>query len=133
MSQTTHKILVAVYGSLKKGFHNDVYLERANSFVGSGTISGFEMYGLGGFPMVVPGDGRISVEVYSVSDDVLESLDRLEGFPHFYDRKRAVVTYDNSGRQEKVWIYFGRPDQVKGSKKVADGIWTNPYEFQFAM
>lgn len=123
MTQTTHKILVAVYGSLKKGFHNDVHLEQANSFVGTGSISGFEMYDLGSFPMIVPGEGPVNVEVYDVSDNVFRSLDCLEGFPHFYDRKRTVVTYDNSDRQEKVWVYFGRHDQVKGSNKVDNGNW----------
>lgn len=124
---STSKILVAVYGSLKKGFHNDHYIASSDTFVGDGTVKGFDMFSLGGYPMIVPGNGQISVEVYEVSETTFNTLDRLEGFPHFYDRKRVDVRL-NDGSATKTWIYFGRPEQVQGSALVADGIWRDPFK-----
>ena len=121
-----HKILVAVYGSLKKGFQNHRYFSPSDTQLGTGYVKNFSMFSMGGFPMIVPGGGEVRVEVYEVGDATLRALDGLEGFPHFYDRKRVTVNLDN-GDKAKAWIYFGRPEQVEDCPKVDDGNWRDPY------
>lgn len=102
---------VLVYGSLKRGFGNHRVMEAAGGkHIGAHTLSGFDMYSLGGFPAIVRGEGRVECEVYSV--DSLEPLDRLEGHPTFY--KREVV--------DDMYVYIYQHD-VTGRAKVEDGVW----------
>ena len=65
------------------------------------------MYSLGHFPAITPtkvGKPRIQVEVYEVDQDVMNALDRLEGYPRFYDR--VEVEYNLGEGVEKAWVYF---------------------------
>ena len=74
------------YGTLKSGGHFHHYLKGC-PFVGNAKIRG-TMFSLGDFPAVVlVGTTDIHGEVYEIDGDVLEKLDRLEGYPGFYDRQ----------------------------------------------
>jgi gamma-glutamylaminecyclotransferase len=44
------------------------------------------------------------VEVYRVNDAQLRGLDRLEGHPTFYERRRTDVVVD--GKLVDAWMYF---------------------------
>jgi len=94
-------MLVAVYGSLRKSLHNHRLLEEA-TFLGTTTTSGFTMYSLGGFPYLTPSDNTnpITIEVYDVTEREFANLDRLEGFPNFYNRKLIPTEFGEA------WIYF---------------------------
>jgi len=81
--------LVAVYGSLLSGLGNHSVIS-AGRLVGHGrSVVSFEMASFGSFPgcRVVRRPtrhaGPIRVEVYAVTADTLEGLDRLEGHPNF--------------------------------------------------
>ena len=97
--------LVAVYGSLRSGLGNHRVIRQDTVRQADGIIEGmFSMYSLGAFPALAlsaaPTD--IVVEVYEVADKAqAQSLDWLEGYPSFYDRK--VVTLAD-GRE--CWVYF---------------------------
>lgn len=86
------KQLVAVYGSLKKGFGNHGRLTGAR-FVGKTlTEPKYTMRSLGGFPGVtLKGNTPIHIEVYEVDEQIKKGLDMLEshygkGNPrNFYD------------------------------------------------
>lgn len=111
------KQLVAVYGSLKSGFHNHRLLEKSKK-VGEQQVEGWEMYSLGGFPAVVPSSNfndKVSVEVYSVDDETFKNLDRLEGYPHFYDRIKVKT------QQGDAWMYYFQ--YPPNDNKVEDGNW----------
>lgn len=122
---------VAVYGSLRKDLHNHGLLETSN-FLGEDTITGFDMYSMGSFPFLVPNesDTPISIEVYEVTPEVFASLDRLEGYPRFYDRKQIETAHGTS------WIYFIEDGDTK-SPHVVNGDWKeyfqsnhpNPYRY----
>lgn len=75
------KYLVAVYGSLMKGLHNDVYLEDAElkgSFV---TEPKFTLVDLGSYPgLYENGTTSINMEVYEVDIHTLADVDGLEGY-----------------------------------------------------
>src|SRR3990167_787998 len=97
-------INVFVYGTLKRGFSNHRLL--ANSiYLGEEILySGFIMYSLGGYPCVTPADPEKSLailgEVYKINEQTLVTLDYLEGYPGFYDRKIIQTKYGDT------WIYF---------------------------
>jgi len=113
--------IVAVYGSLKKGFSNHDFLVDAD-YLADAKVKGWDMYSFGPYPMAVPGDGTIAVELYAVDSQTLRSLDGLEGYPRFYDRK--VVECWTEWCPVEAWMYFGTPDQVERLPQVGSGVWT---------
>ena len=89
---------VAVYGSLRKGMGNNGRLGNSECLGTTVTDLPFAMYSLVGFPMVslskplVP----IVVEVYECNNEVLQSLNTLEGYrgegkDNFYDRSLVAT------------------------------------------
>lgn len=97
--------LVAVYGTLRKGFHNNYLLESA-TLVGKGfSVQGATMYSAGGFPILdLKGDKSVVVEVYDVPPQAMRWLDQLEGYPEWYDRTMTDFLLDN-GETVSAWIY----------------------------
>lgn len=102
--------LVAVYGTLKKGFHNHHYL-IGSKLLGSG-VTKHDHYVMlsAGIPYVCKcvdeeKMGRISVEVYEVDDNTLKNLDRLEGHPEWYKREPVYVDIEGVGSLA-AWLYF---------------------------
>ena len=73
--------LVAVYGTLKKGFRNHHFLENSE-YIKSERIKGFDMYDVGDYPGIVKGKGSITVELYKVDQLTESNIDWLE---HYQD------------------------------------------------
>lgn len=100
--------LVAVYGSLRKGLHNHVAIMSCARHV-DGFVEGFSMYDLGMYPAVSMEDPKtqteVLVELYEIKDEATSvRLDRLEGYPHYYNRKLTKV---KTTLGDKVaWIYY---------------------------
>lgn len=119
MKSSNH--LVAVYGSLRKGLHNHSLLENAK-LLSTETTGNFRMYSMGGFPYIRPVESPydITIEVYSVDDHEFANLDRLEGYPSFYDRKQIPTTQGNA------WIYF-IDEPPGGREEVTTGDWKQYY------
>ena len=113
---------IAVYGTLRRGNGNHRLIEHCN-MLSMEQIEGFHMYSLGGFPAVVPGkkDGfadTITVEVYEVDDDTLARVDRLEGYPGWYERSVVHTTHGDA------YIYNFTEDMVRPSMvPITDGDW----------
>lgn len=65
---------------------------------------------------MVPAPGALVHGVlWKITTDCLRSLDRLESYPHYYDRK--VVTVEHRGRTFQAWTYTmqpGNPDAQPG-------------------
>ena len=123
---------VAVYGSLKQGYGNHDVLMGVPLLTKGITLPHFTMLSLGGFPGLVFGDKSILVEIYEVDDNGLEHLDRLEGFPSFYNRV-VVPVMTESNAIDHVWIYIlAKPDHYKRSSIVTTQhpsgaiTWPNP-------
>jgi gamma-glutamylaminecyclotransferase len=99
--------LVAVYGTLKKGYTNYNWYLTSSKFVGSGTTK--EKYPLiiKGLPYLIEKDGyghNVEVDVFKVSGDVLSRLDRLESHPTWYKRKQVPILVN--GKVLMCWVYF---------------------------
>jgi len=88
---------VTVYGSLLEGFGNwHWHLNNSESQkLGEHILEdNLVMVSLGGFPGLIEDESvtnKILVETYEVSDKVYRSIERLEGYPSFYD-KRVIET-----------------------------------------
>jgi len=105
--------LVAVYGSLRKGFGNhEWFLKKPDDFAvpcGETTLAGFALYDLGAFPGAVYAAGEtIRCEVYAVGPATLAALDRLEGHPSFYRREQIESL---SGATMETYVYRGDTDR----------------------
>lgn len=113
-------LTVAVYGTLKRGGPLQRHLSEAQ-FLGAGCVVDYEMYNLISFPMVISGEGLIHVEIYKITPKILATLDRVEGFPHFYGRE--AVRVQTSQGSVRAWLYVGYPHHVEGYDKVPFGFW----------
>ncbi len=113
--------LVAVYGSLRKGFGNHEYFLSNSEFVGDDfTPPTFDMFSLGGFPCITPGSTAITVEVYRVDEETKGNLDSLEGVPHFYHEQKIPTKYGEAG------IYVITSPTGMGAK-IESGDWKDGY------
>lgn len=101
---------VFVYGTLLSGQPNHNYFLQSSFFLGEGTTKDmFVMFGCG-FPLARrPNEnenywfaGNIKGEIYGVTKHVLKQLDRLEGHPHFYERR---ITPIKEYPRKTIWMY----------------------------
>ena len=119
---------VAVYGSLRQGLGNHRLL-ASSKFLGEDISQPeWKMYSLGGFPGIVKGNSEVTLEVYEVDKDTFESLDWLEGYPTFYNRRVINTTYGDA------WVYYlNEPDNYENHGVVETGDWkdylTNRYNY----
>lgn len=107
--------VVAVYGTLKKGYGNHRLLEDDDvSYLGTAfTVEKYSMADDQWVPHVVDDDHadakNIVVELYEIADSyvgdqVLNSLDTLEGHPRHYCRTKIKV--NKEGHLVDAWLYF---------------------------
>lgn len=112
---------VFVYGTLKRGYANHIWLAENNAkFIKEDSIKGV-MYSLGAYPMVdiTETEGRVIGEVFEVTDACSKALDKLEGYPGFYD-KQEVNTIDG----QEVTVYC-MPDRLRkyALEEIKSGEW----------
>jgi|TARA_B110000908_G_scaffold36340_1_gene43566 gamma-glutamylcyclotransferase (GGCT)/AIG2-like uncharacterized protein YtfP len=99
--------IVAVYGTLKKGYGNHRLLE-SSTFIGSGeTVNKYRLC-ISGLPFLIAGESseghNIDVEVYDCNAFEMYDLDLLEGHPRFY--KRELTEVKVNGESVSAWVYF---------------------------
>lgn len=97
------KYYVFVYGTLMKGGMNHFLMQYHKAqFIDSATTSfhKFNMISIGeDFPGIVTGNGAIVGEVYMIDEKTLPVLDRLEGYPDFYNR--IVIPVDGMTERKR--------------------------------
>lgn len=105
------KILVAAYGTLRKGFGNSRLVDRETNHVGTGkTVKKYQMRA-SGIPYVNKNpDVNIIVDIWEITPEMLVNVDRLEGYdPNNHDNswyKRELIDVDLNGDTIKAWLYF---------------------------
>ena len=95
---------VFVYGTLMSGEANHRYLENS-AFLGKAAVEGYDMYNVGWYPAVVPGDGIVTGELYRVPLTDMASIDMLEGEGSLYLKKCEWITCE-SGNSTFAFIYI---------------------------
>ena len=105
---------VFVYGTLLQGEKNhDFYLSESN-YSGKAHITGFDMYDIGCFPGIVPGDSMVKGELYVISKDTLSELDYLEGEGSLYVRRCVPAMAENGETSfSLVYIYNYSVDNLE--------------------
>ena len=87
--------LLFVYGSLRRGHHNHSRLQGAMFLGNFSTVDRFTMFGLRSraYPYAFADKDGVPVvgELYSVSTETIEFLDRMEGHPTVYCRTPLLL------------------------------------------
>ena len=108
--------LVAVYGTLKKGYSNYYSYLTSSKHIGKGETNEKYPLVISGLPYLIEEKGNghnVEVDVFKVSGTVLAQLDRLEGHPKWYKRKQVEMRM-SSGKILVCWIYFNILEKSKG-------------------
>jgi gamma-glutamylcyclotransferase (GGCT)/AIG2-like uncharacterized protein YtfP len=83
------------------------------------TASGYALHDLGEYPaLVVASDGVVEGEVYTVTAEHLDVLDRYEGYPDLYDR---VVVSLADGTEAVAYVMSAAG--VRGHPRLESGSW----------
>ena len=115
--------LLFVYGSLLSDMHNHSILSSSDLLGVCKTEPIFDMVDLGAFPaLLMNGQTAIQGEVYSVSEAVYEMVERLEGYPSFYDRTSLRTPHG-----EAEVYYLPRRDSRREYSLVESGDWKGFY------
>jgi gamma-glutamylaminecyclotransferase len=103
------KNLVFVYGTLRNAHSNHHLMKDAYCYGIGSTEACFAMYLISGYPYVTSSENRYPIvgEMYGVDDDTLQTLDRMEGHPRYYERRETTVIV--GGDHHIAWMYFRDP------------------------
>ena len=93
------------------GEANHHYLE-SSLYLGPATIEGYEMYDVGWYPAIIPGDNLIIGELYQVPEKDMSYIDMLEGECSLYLKKCEIVT-DAEGKTTFTLVYVYMKDCSK--------------------
>lgn len=102
-----------LYGTLKRGGFNHVFL-AGQKFLGiARTLPGFTLYSLGDYPGMVraPGDTvGVTGELWAVDEGCLAELDRLEGLDEgLYERIDILLTPNHPAGSAQTYLYLHPP------------------------
>lgn len=112
-----------VYGTLKKGYGNNILLQGAKYLGEAVTKKHYVLLNCGfpkattltvdeqDYPML-----PVMGEVYEVDERHIRSCDSLEGHPDWYRRETIKATFLQSGEEDDVMIYE-MPEWTSGRKK----------------
>lgn len=78
----------------------------------------WEMYSLGGFPALLKGSDKVTIEIYNIDKDTFARLDMLEGYPDMYDRARTSTSRGNA------FIYYMH-ELRWGGEIIPNGDWVS--------
>lgn len=120
---------VFVYGTLKEGgaLSHHVSKNRINSK--NATLKGFDLYDLGWFPGIVPGNGTVLGELHEFDnpDVITEMIDKIEGYSpdhpetSLYLRKEVTVRAENKDIVTEAYIFNKEITEKK--KLIKSGNW----------
>ena len=106
--------IVAVYGTLKKGFGNYYSYLTNSKHLGRGETKDKYPLVVKGLPFLLDkkGEGEnVVVDLFKVSDITFKNLDALEGHPRWYVRRQVPVVVN--GKTITAWIYFNPTEENK--------------------
>lgn len=118
---------VFVYGTLMKDEYNHIFLQNSK-YINNATLENYDMYNVGSYPAIIPGEDEIIGELYEVPIKDMPAIDRLEGEGCLYIKKCKTITEIQS-RKTLAYIYEFMQD-VEGLEKIKswkDYVWYVAY------
>ena len=109
--------LIAVYGTLKKGYSNYNHYLTSSKYIGRGETKHKYPLVIKGLPYLIEQKGKghnVEVDVFKVSSTVLMNLDMLEGHPTWYKRKQVAIKIN--GKVLFCWVYFNIREKADGNE-----------------
>ena len=93
IKEKDHIHVVFVYGTLKKDCDLNHIMDPSTYLGKAVTKDKYKLHNINGLPMLEKGieENYIEGEVYVVNDEILKTLDVLEGIPNFYQRESIFV------------------------------------------
>jgi len=108
---------IFVYGTLKRGGSNHVFLNNQRLLGAARTTPGYTLYSLGDYPGMVraPGDtAGVTGELWVVDDACLAELDRLEGLDEgLYERVDVLLAPNHLAASAQTYLYLGQFDGLQ--------------------
>lgn len=117
-----NKVLVFVYGSLKKGFHNHGFIKDAE-YISDAKLNGFKMVSLGSYPAIYQtGNDCDSVkgEVYLIDGFDLERIHYME-LSAGYNFNEYIL--EAGKRDYEAIVYYMDEKKCLSRKVVESGEW----------
>ncbi|MFZ3577750.1 gamma-glutamylcyclotransferase [Virgibacillus sp. DJP39] len=117
-----------VYGTLRNGEKNHFYLNHSTLIFNQCWVSGSLFDTGNGYPVMLKDEiNTVYGELYEVTSEQLNEIDRLEGFVeddpgNLYDRESVTVTNDK-GHDFEAFTYFGGESLIDSTDKIATGDW----------
>ena len=106
-----------IYGTLKRGGSNHVFLARQRFLGLARTAPGFTLFSLGDYPGMVraPGDTvGVTGELWVVDDTCLAELDRLEGLDEgLYERIDVLLAPNHLAGSAQTYLYLRQFDGLQ--------------------
>ena len=106
---------IIVYGSLRRKQGNSHWMTNAQ-WLGDYQVEGYELYNLGHYPGLIPGEGTIEGEVYRIDATTLGELDALRTKGGEYKRQLVSTPYGSA------WMYIYQRS-VAGRPQIPSGDW----------
>jgi gamma-glutamylcyclotransferase (GGCT)/AIG2-like uncharacterized protein YtfP len=120
-------VLFAVYGTLKKGLHNDHYMRNAEYLGEIKTKAEFTMRSYGGFPVVShTGDTAITVEIYRLPAQS-QDVNHINGLEGYTGKRGAVLNWYDTIDVETPFgtanMFIQKETKISHLEKIDNGIW----------
>jgi gamma-glutamylcyclotransferase (GGCT)/AIG2-like uncharacterized protein YtfP len=99
------KYYAFVYGTLKKGYRNNILLSQSVFVQEATTKPKYKIYDCGMYPCMIKDDkgNSITGEIYEIDETTLARLDRLEGVPYLYQRDE--IQLENFDKPTLAYFY----------------------------
>jgi len=125
------KTLLFVYGSMKRGFRNNIRLDKEVYFGDAITKEKYCMFPSVNFtyPYALKEDKRwqLKGELYDITNIDISVIDDFEGVPKFYYRESIEIIWRD--QVTKAFIYFRSNENPNSyEKELALDEWTQEYE-----
>lgn len=119
-----------VYGTLKEGGHFAPEFDPFRLKSEPAVVEGFDLFNLGWFPGIRPGEGKVVGELHEYCEKnlVQRNMDRIEGFSEerpersLFRRERVEVKVAE-GRYVAANIYVFNREPAENAERIEDGVW----------
>ena len=121
--------LFFVYGTLKRGGTLASGFDSSRISSEKATIHNMNLYQLGWFPGIVPGDGQVIGELheYKDPDEVVQAMDMMEGYDgtenSLFTRELAEVITSTGKKIEAIVYVFNKGKKEVFGNLIKSGIW----------